>query len=134
MATTSRIAPPQLQALAQQLKDWRAARNPGQRIPEELWNAAAEVARVEGLNRTATTLKLNYYYLQRRLSDHCPSRSQRVPATAFVELPPPSLPGRDESGALELVKSSGTRLTLRLPSASPTDLLAVVHLFLEHCS
>lgn len=65
MATTSptprRDPPPQLQALAQRLKAWRARRTPGQRIPEDLWKAAAQLARVHGLSRTATALKLAYY-------------------------------------------------------------------------
>ncbi len=73
MATTStksRTGPPQLQILAQRLKAWRATRTPGKRIPEDFWKAAADLARVHGLSRTAAALKLSYYDLQRRLSDN----------------------------------------------------------------
>jgi len=64
MASTSRSARNQslsFQPLAKRLKAWRAEGSRGKRIPEELWKAAAELARVQGLNRTATELKLNYY-------------------------------------------------------------------------
>jgi hypothetical protein len=136
MATTTlRTVSAQLQPLAQRLKLWRATRCRGQRIPKELWAAATELARVHGLNQTATTLKLNYYGLQRRLSSG-PLRTKRpVPPPAFVELAAPSLAAsRDDHDTLELVQASGARLTLRLPNASPKDLLPVVQLFLRHRS
>jgi hypothetical protein len=132
-STTSRTDPPQLQPLAQRLKAWRATRTPGQRIPDELWRAAADLARVHGLSRTATALRLSYYDLQRRLSGVRGPGRRRVPAPTFVELAPLASPaGSGEGGTLELVRASGARLTLRLPNASPRDLLPMVQLFLRH--
>ena len=134
-STTPRPDPAQLQPLAQRLKAWRATRTPGQRIPDELWRAAADLARVHGLSRTATVLRLSYHDLQRRLSGvRGPSR-RRVPAPTFFELaPPPSPADPGEGGTLELVRASGARLTLRLPNASSRDLLPMVQLFLRHRS
>ncbi len=43
-----------LQTVAQRLKTWRGTRRPGQRIPEDLWRAATDLARRHGLSRTAT--------------------------------------------------------------------------------
>jgi len=138
MATTSprsRITPPQLQSLAQRLKAWRSTRVLGQRIPEELWRAAAESARVHGLSRTATALQLSYNDLQRRLWGGRAPRRCRVPVTQFVELAAPTAPaGVHEQGTLELVQVSGARLTLRLPNASPKELLAIVQAFLRRRS
>jgi hypothetical protein len=138
MATTSttwRTDPLQLQPVTQRLKAWRATRTAGQRIPDELWRAAADLARVHGLSRTATALRLSSYDLQRRLwGVRGPSR-RRVPAPTFVELAPlasPADPG--EGGTLEWVGASGARLTLRLGNASPRDLLPMVQLFLRHRS
>ena len=135
MATTSaksRIAPPQLQRLAQRLKAWRSTRVAGQRIPQELWKEAAELASVHGLSRTATALQLSYYDLQSRISGSSAPRRPRVPVTHFVELAAPTGPaGLHQQGTLELVQSSGARLTLRLPNATPKDLLPIVHLFLR---
>lgn len=135
MATISKVPrtePPQLQLLAQRLKAWRATRTPGQRLPEDLWKAAAKLACVHGLSRTAAALKLSYYDLQRRLSDIGGPRRRRVPAVRFVQLAPPAAPtGLSEHGTLELVQASGARLSLRLPNASAKELLPVVKLFLR---
>jgi len=133
--TTRRTVSPQLELLAKRLRAWRTTRTRGQRIPKELWIAAAELARVHGLHHTAATLKLNYYGLQRRLADGLvqPKRGGHFPA--FVELAAPAVPSCvDEHGTIEWVQASGARLTLRLPNASPKELLPLVQLFLRHCS
>jgi hypothetical protein len=136
MATTStapRPEPPQLHALAQRLNAWRASRSRGQRIPDELWRAAADLARVHGLSRTAAALKLSYYDLKRRLVAGRRPRRRRLTPAPFVEVAPPALaPDLGERGTVELVQASGARLTLRLPNPSASDLLALVHLFLRH--
>ncbi len=116
------------------LKAWRATHTRGQRIPDEIWQAAAEVAREHGLSRTATALRLGYYDLQRRLSTG-PMLTNGVGLSArFVELSPP-VPsgGRGEYGAcIEMVAASGARLSVRLADASASDLLPIVDLFLRH--
>ena len=123
-----------LPALAQRLKTWRATRQPSQHIPEDLWRAAADLAQVHGLSRTATALNLSYYDLRRRLqAGQAPSRGggRRVPV--FVEVPAGPLPsGGGERGTVELVHACGARLILRAPAAGPTDLLPLVRLFLRH--
>lgn len=134
-ATTTGTDPRQLQPLAQRLKAWRTARTPGQRIPDELWNAAVELARVHGLSRTSSVLKLSYYDLQRRLPAGRVQRGPRLTPAPFVEVASPALPpGWGEGGTLELVYASGARLTLRLPNARARDLLRLVPLFLRHRS
>lgn len=138
MATTStrrRAEPPQLHPLAQRLNAWRACRTRGQRIPDELWKAAADLARVHGLSRTSSALKLSYYDLKRRLVAARIQRKGRLTPAPFVEVAPPALaPELGERGTVELVQASGARLTLRLPNPSASDLLALVPLFLRHRS
>ena len=132
-STTPRTHPPQLEPLAQRLNAWRAKHRRGQRLPEELWRAAADLARVHGLSRTSAALRLNYYDLQRRLSGKRVQRKRRLAPPPFIELAPPALPsGLGERGTLELIQASGARLTLRLPNATPRDLLPLVHLMLRH--
>jgi len=134
-STTPRTRSSQLQALAQRLTAWRAARTPGQRIPDQLWRAAADLARVHGLSRTAAALKLSYYDLKRRLVAGRIQRRRRVTPAPFVEVASPAwAPGLGEHGTVELVQASGARLILRLPNASASDLLALVPLFLRHRS
>jgi hypothetical protein len=124
---------PGLATLVQRFETWRAARQRGQRIPADLWRAATELARVHGLSPTAAALKLSYDNLQRRmLAGGAPRRGHRTPLT-FVEVPPVALtPGGCEPGTVELVQTSGARLTLRFADAGPRDLLPLVQLFLRH--
>ena len=120
------------ESLAQRFKTWRASRRRGERIPEELWQAAADRARRHGLSATAAMLKLSYYDLKRRLVAGGTSRRSGARAPVFVEVPvTPVPPNGEERGTVELVQAGGARLILRLPSASPHDLLPVVQLFLR---
>lgn len=130
---TSRRDSQELQLLAERLKAWRATRQPRQRIPEELWNAAAHLAGVHGLSRTATALKLAYYDLRRRVTGASPPRRPTPQPAPFVPLAPPSWPvGPVEGGTLERVQIGGARLTLRLPNAKPQDLVPLVRLVLRY--
>ena len=86
------------------------------------------------MGRTATTLKLSYYDLRRRVSDDRPSGGQAAPRPAFVEVSGPPLTGVEPRDSLELVKSSGARLTLRVAGAKPQDYAGLVHIFLRHRS
>jgi len=132
-STSSRPDLAQLQSVAQRLQTWRTSRTRGRRIPDELWHAAADLARVAGLSRTSAALKLSYYDLKRRLLAGPIQGRRRVIPAPFVEVGGPA-PGLGECGTLELVQASGTRLTLRLPNASAKDLVPLVSLFLRHGS
>lgn len=132
-ATAPGAEPAGLQLLAQRFKAWRATRPRGQRIPEELWQTATDLARVHGLNPTVAALKVNYYHLQRRLQGGRTPR--RTGGSLFVELPPvPVASGGGERGTVELVQASGTRLILRLADVGLKDLLPLVQRFLRHRS
>lgn len=123
----------QLHTVAQRLAAWRAHRTPGQRIPERLWKAAAELARIHGLSPTATALKLNYYDLQRRLRPTHTGRGHPPSQPQFLQLPalPPTGLATSEPGTVELLRPCGARLTLRLPNASPRQLLSLVQAILR---
>ena len=117
--------------LAERLNHWRHNRCRGQRIPEELWSAATALARHHGLASTASALKLNYYDLQRRLGGKPSKPRARSAAPAFVELPALAPTKARETGTVELIRSNGSRLTLRLPTARVRELLPLVNAFLR---
>ena len=48
-------------------ESWRQTRNGKARIPDELWSAAVEVARRDGVSQTATALHLDGGKLKRRM-------------------------------------------------------------------
>ena len=123
----------ELQMLAQRLKTWRATRRPGQRIPEDLWQAATDLAGIHGLSRTTTALKLSYYALRRRLQAGAAGDNRHGRPPVFVEVPAlPLPPDGGARGTVELVAVSGARLILRVPDVGPAGLLSVVELFLRH--
>lgn len=130
--TVAHDLPPQLHRLTRRLKAWRSQRQRGQRIPEAFWKAAARLARLHGLNPTATALQLSYYDLQRRMTTRLGPIKSRVTAPTFVELPaPPLARSVTDPGTLELTRPSGARLVLRLPATNPRHLLPLVQAFLR---
>ena len=125
----------EVQQLATRLKGWRESRQPGQRIPPELWKAAADLARVHGLSPAASALKLNYYDLQRRAFPKLAPGKAAAPRPAFVQLPAPAWsPGPSEASTLEVHRTCGARLTLRLAHATTKDLMPLVQMFLRQRS
>ena len=67
-------------------EEWRNNRSGKARIPAELWSAAVEVARKEGINRTARELHVAWDDLKRRMAPMGAVPQQPVP---FVELVTP---------------------------------------------
>jgi hypothetical protein len=76
------------------VESWRASRQRGARIPEPLWEAALALAERHGVAKTASTLKLDYYVLKRRLALDSVSANSNVDDVdappRFVEVSLPS--------------------------------------------
>src|SRR5260370_31923760 len=71
-------------------ENWRQNRRSKQRIPEELWSAAIEAARRDGVNRTAAALHLDGGKLKRRIVAPDSGSGKAMPAP-LVELLAPTL-------------------------------------------
>jgi hypothetical protein len=71
-------------------ENWRQSRRGKQRIPDQLWSVAIEVARRDGVNPTAVALHLDGGKLKRRMvaADAVPGKA--MPPT-FVELVAPGV-------------------------------------------
>ena len=70
-------------ATATAFAHWRDTTPVGARIPAALWSWAIELARVHGVARVATTLRLDYTRLKRRLTGQSEAAA---PPPAFVEM------------------------------------------------
>lgn len=57
----------QLKGVAVRLKRWREAHTAGRRLPDEIWRAAVQAAREDGVYRTAHALRLDYGNLKRKV-------------------------------------------------------------------
>ena len=87
-------------------EEWRTNRRGKARIPAELWSAAVEVARKEGINRTARELHVAWDDLKRRMGEV----PQQPGSPAFVELVTPRAPSLPEC----MIELEGRRGKLRI--------------------
>jgi hypothetical protein len=106
-------------------------------IPDELWNAAADLSRRYPPSLVGRTLKLDSSKLKKLLIKRSPRTSTRKkPQAAFFQLPTeialpeigPSLPQNLNGCRLQIERSDGSRLTLTLPSL---DLASISRLFAD---
>ena len=100
-------------------EEWRSSRRGKARIPAELWSAAVEVARKEGINRTARELHVAWDDLKRRMATTEEVRRQ-PDSPAFVELVAPQTQSVPEC-ILEVEGRQG-KLRIQLKGASVSDL------------
>ena len=80
--TSSRVAT--IEEVVSRFEQWRQARQGKAHIPDELWSAAVEVARRDGVNRTAAALHLDGGKLKRRMVAAGAVAGKTAPP-AFVE-------------------------------------------------
>ena len=108
-------------------EEWRNNRSGKARIPAKLWSAAVEVARKEGINRTARQLHVAWDDLKRRMP-----ATGAVPQPAFVELVTPQVQSVPEC-TLE-VEGRGGKLRIQLRGASASYLATLSRELVESAS
>jgi hypothetical protein len=122
-----------LEGVRRRFECWRRTRSVGTRIPEPLWEAAADVARVCGVSRTASTLRVDYHSLQKRVKEEDAAGSSPANQDAaqsgprFVELPPPWA-GSSEC-ILELEDGGGAKMRVHLKGVAAADLAGLSRSF-----
>src|ERR1035438_8744739 len=112
-------------------EEWRNNRSGKARIPAELWSAAVEVARKEGINRTARELHVAWDDLKRRMETTGEVRRQPG-LPAFVELVAPQTQSVPEC-TLEMEGRRG-KLRIQLKGASASDLAVLSRALFEASS
>lgn len=122
-----------LNALGRQLSPWRRRQTGGTRIPDEVWAAAAALARTQGLSWVARTLRLDYYNLRRQCAPaDAGARANNAVAT-FVELQlEESGRGSGRTFRVELAEARGARMTIELGQDVPA-LIALAEAFWRRC-
>ena len=98
-------------------EEWRKNRQGKSAIPDELWSAAVQLARKDGVNRTAAELHLDGGKLKRLMVG---KTTRGKPAPAFVELLTPRAISIPEC-TIELEGRRGT-VRIQLKGASTSDL------------
>ena len=114
---------------------WRNVKRQGERIPEELWSSAAELAREIGINCVANALHLDYTKLKHRVNGPVASKTNTTLTTAeaasaphadrpaFVEFAVEAVSRRAES-VVEFEGRCG-KITIRLAEHNPAELVAL---------
>jgi hypothetical protein len=111
------------------LDGWRREHGgAGVRIPEGVWGEAVEVARGEGLSRTARALRLDHSRLKARvgLVPGVEGTSDR-PETTFVEVGIGPL-GSSRT-VVELAGRDGDRMRIEVTGPSPVDVVGLSRAF-----
>jgi hypothetical protein len=119
--------------LRQEIDSWRQSRICRGHVPAPIWDAAAELANIGGINPVAAPLGLNYYRLKRRaLGNQASAQPANQPraepaskAVEFVELQVSPVAQALEC-SIELVNPQGTTMRLRLVGAGAAELVTLV--------
>jgi hypothetical protein len=112
-------------------EEWRQNRKGKAAIPDELWSAAAEVARKEGVSRTSTELRVEWNELKRRMTA-ATGVSRRTAPPAFVELVAPQAESLSEC-TIEMEGRRG-KLRIQLKGASASDMATLSRALWEAAS
>ena len=114
--------PVPLRRAEEQFQRWRKARQRGTPIPERLWSLAIELAATYGVCKTASTLKLDYYGLKRRLGES--TSAAAADQAAFLEIPSAPLATAGEC-LIECENSAGARMRIHVKGIALSDLAAL---------
>lgn len=117
----SRKQLPTVEELGARLEEWRRNRQGRAAIPDELWSAAIEVARRDGLGRTATALRLDYGKLK-RLMMAGGGVEKRTTTPSFMELIAPEVAAVGQCAIEVQGRRARIRIELRANAADLASL------------
>ena len=105
-----------LEQVEQRFRRWRESRKQGQRIPADLWAAAAGMAKQHGVHRVARELRLDYNGLKNRVGPVGHTKRAAKIDAQFVELfaAPASTVAPVCECAVELENARGAKMRVQL--------------------
>jgi hypothetical protein len=121
---TGAIAEPIAQ-LQRELEEYRRMRPRRAKLPESIWDAAAELAREHGVYAVAQALRLDYMGLKRRLGGEVASQRPDKSKTVFVELMAPP-PAKCEECLIEFESTRGDKMRIHWPVRTAPDWTALL--------
>ena len=114
-----RTIPEPIAQLQREFDEFRRTRPRRAKLPESLWNAAAELARQHGVYAVAQPLRLDYMGLKKRLGEVANRRPHRS-KPVFVELIGPPPVTREEC-LIEFESPAGSKMRVQLKATAPPD-------------
>jgi hypothetical protein len=111
---------------------WRNTRTKRGKIPDELWSAAVELTKLHSINQIAKLMRLNASDLSKKISSVSRSvvKANDESPVSFIEFPKIS---NCHAGSCEidLKRSDGSEMQIRLSSKNTTDLPALIQAFVN---
>jgi transposase len=102
-------------SVSRRLRRWRGEHGgPGRRIPEELWQMAAEVACVEGVEVTARALRLDRARLARHVETWRPPAAAATAPVQYIELGASEVEPTGQRACVEVSTAGGDRLRIEV--------------------
>jgi hypothetical protein len=126
-----------LEELGVRFEEFRSSHRSRERLPEELWAAAAEIAMGRGLNITARALRLDSNNLKKRMGQQAGlpkvkrgrrKKTMPVASAAFLELLAP-VAGAATSCMVEVDSVHGGKLRMELKGLGTGDIAQLLHAF-----
>ncbi len=125
-----------LEELRKRFAEFRSKHPPRTHFPEELWHAAAEIARRRGVNPVCRCLRLDANSLKKWLGERAgetqpkPARKEHasIAPAAFVELLTPAS-GAAASCIVEVESPRGGKLRLELKGITTSEITQLIHTF-----
>ncbi len=111
---------------------WRNSRAKRGKIPDELWSAAAKLTELYSVNQIAKLMRLNASDLSKKSSSVSSPIKKSNPESplSFIEFPKISN-GNFGPCEIEVKRSDGSEMQIRLSSASINDLPALIQAFVS---
>lgn len=109
---------------------WRQTRQKRGAIPDELWSSAVKLAGELGVYKVARSLSLNYASLKKRFNQPSPRIHTEIEASSsFIEIPIMTT-GGDAHCRVDIQRTDGNQMQIRLPHGGGAELSALVRAFM----
>ncbi len=122
----------ELEQLRRRFEEFRNSQPLRSRLPENLWSAAAELAKRHGVNPIARALHLDYSGLRKRALKQGRPKEQRAAAQApgFLEFLAPGARAVTNC-TVEVESTQGAKLRLELKAMATPELVSLIRAFVS---
>jgi hypothetical protein len=121
-----------LEELRKRFAEFRSKHPPRTHFPEELWHAAAEMAKRRGVNPVCRCMRLDANSLRKWLGERPPKLARKkhtaIAPAAFVELLRPAS-GSAATCIVEVESPRGGKLRLELKGIAASEIAQLIHTF-----
>ena len=122
--------PEAIAQLQRQFDQFRSTTPRRTKLPEPLWEAAAELARKHGIYSVAHPLRLDYMGLKKRIGGIPAVRRRPTKAATFVELTAPQATAQHEC-AIDFECPSGRKIRVQWKASTPLDWISLLRAWRE---